>query len=77
MDTMERVAYNHFNNDRFESFPSPPFHRIDPSEIPQNFVITTKIVDKEELFESIRGAEKRGPREDLTVEDLNTSEPRS
>ena len=58
MDTMERaeleVVYDHFNNNRwFESPPSPPFHGFDPSEIPRKLVITTKILDKEEVFESI------------------------
>ena len=81
MDTMERaeleVVYDHFNNNRwFESPPSPPFHGFDPSEIPRKLVITTKVLDKEEVFGSIRRAEKRGRRGDLMVEDLNTSETR-
>ena len=55
--------------------PPSPFHGFDPSEIPAKLVIKTRMIDKEEVFESIRRAKKGGGKEirEQLDEDLITS----
>ena len=67
-------AYDHFNNQIRP--PSPPCYGFLPSEIPPRLIIKTRIVDKEEVFESIRKAKKSGPKVDDVDDTLILTEPR-
>ena len=68
--------YEYFN--RQYSPPSPPCYGFEPSDIPARLVIKTKIVDKEEVFESIARAKagKRKTVQEQVDETLIVTEPR-